>query len=58
MIIDCCSEIVDLFMTERETQLLYKVCIFFKTIFDSLISFTVAMEMEIQKTSIIKVSRD
>lgn len=57
MIIECCSEIISLFMTDRETQPLSKVCISFKAIFDSLISITVAMEMEIQKTAIIKVSR-
>lgn len=46
-----------LFVTDREVTSLSEVCISFKTVSDSLTSIIVAMEMEMQKTSIMKVSR-
>lgn len=57
MIIECCSEIVSLFLPDEEAAPLSEVCISFKTVCDSLTSIVVAMEMEIQKTSIMRVSR-
>lgn len=56
MIIDCCSEIVSLFFMDGEKPPLSEVCVSIKTVSDSLTSI-VAMEMEMQKTSTIKVSR-
>lgn len=57
MIIECCSEIISLFLTDRDTTPLSEVRIFCKNVSDSFASIIVAMETEIQKTAIMKVSR-